>query len=132
MERMLHRFVLPSVLTLLSLAVLCAAPSTVVLAETERSCTALTDLDLSAAHTGIRTHHAFPRCPEGEGFTEHHRRKQPVGAAASNPKFVDLARIADGRAHDAPDVPAASTSDGPAVGDVPHSYDPQGPPSDTV
>ena len=132
MERMLHRFVLPGLLALLFLAVLCAAPSTVALAETEKSCSAFTGLELSATHAGIRTHHAFPRCPEGEGFTEHNRRKQPAGSAASSPKFAGLAGVAVEPAPEALDVPTAPTFGAPVARDVPHSYDPQGPPSDTV
>ena len=132
MERMLHRFVLPSFLALLFLTVLCAAPSTVALAETEKSCSAFTGADLSATHARIRTHHAFPRCPEGEGFTEHNRRKQPAGSAASNPKFAGLAGVAVEPAPEALDVPTTPTFAARVGRDVPHSYDPQGPPTDTV
>jgi hypothetical protein len=129
----LQRLVLPGFLALLFLTTLCMAPSPVARADTTQACHA--GVDDAGLHARIRTHHAVPRCPEGEGFTEHNRRKQPIGSGANNASNLKFAGLS-GDAVEAPSRAfdfAAVTEDGRRVaGNVPHSYDPQGPPVRTL
>lgn len=132
MERVLRRLVVPVILTLVFLATLGATPAAAALAETEQSCNAVAGADVFHAHARIRTHHAFPRCPEGEGFTEHNRRKQPTYFGATGQGPAGVIDAADAPAPSAAGVAAATANGRRISGNIPRSYDPQGPPVETA
>jgi hypothetical protein len=87
---------------------------------------------LHIAHGKVRNHNAIPPAVAGECVDEDSRRKAKLRAKASTVPIAErptalTTRYTTARRFAIADTPCGITSDF-----VPHDYDPQGPPSDTV
>lgn len=87
---------------------------------------------LHVAHARVRNHNAIPGAVANECCNEESRRKAKLRIRASALPVADMpnapaSKDATGRRFGFPETPFSIAS-----GFVPHDYDPQGPPSDTI